>query len=74
MKTFHLGINVTVTGHTDANLLAPLVNDAMQELVNRADFRAGTIGTGRVLTHERDFNSIKVTVDLVRHREDTDAT
>jgi hypothetical protein len=74
MKTFHLDIKVTVTGHTDANLLAPLVNDAMQELVNRADFRHGRIRQGRVLTHEHDHGEIKVTVDLMRQREDTDAT
>ena len=73
MKTFQLGIKVTVTGHTDANTLAPLVNDAMQELVNRANFRHGRIGTGRVLTHERDHGAIEVTVDIVRESEDTAA-
>ena len=72
MKTFHLGIKVTVTGHTDANQLAPLVNDAMQELVNRADFRGGTIGQGRALTHERDHGAIKVMVDIVHQREDSE--
>ena len=72
MKTFHLGIKVTVTGYTDEDRLAPLVNNAVQELVNRADFRGGTIADGRVLTHKIDFNEVNVTVDIYRHREDTD--
>ena len=72
MKTFHLGIKVTVTGHTDEHTLAPLVNDAMQELVNRADFRGGTIKPGRALTHERDHGAIKVMVDIVHQREDSE--
>ena len=45
----------------------------MQELVNRADFKGGTIGTARVLTHERDHGTIKVTVDLMQQREDIEA-
>ena len=69
MKTFTLGIKVTVTGHTGANLVSPLVNDAIQELVNRADFKRGLIGVGRVLTHEIDYGKIQVTIDLERKSE-----
>lgn len=72
MKTFQLDIKVTVTGHNDSTWVAPLVNDAMQELTNRFDFRAGTIRDGRALTHERDHGDIKVMVDLARRTEDID--
>lgn len=66
MKEFQLDIKVRVTGHSDHRKVAPLVADAMQELVNRADFRHGTIQMGRAITHELDFQEVIVTVDIAR--------
>lgn len=65
-REFRLSIDITVTGHTDSDMVAPLVNDAMQELVNRRDFRAGTIGVGRAIDHRHDFEAVRITVDVNR--------
>ena len=65
-REFRLSIDITVTGHRDSDLLAPLINDALQELVNRRDFRAGTIGVGRAIDHRQDFDQVRITVDVNR--------
>lgn len=61
---FRLSIDVTVTGGHDGMQVAPLVNEALQELTNRMDFRGGTIQPGRAISHKRDFDTIAVTVDV----------
>ena len=63
---FHLIIDVIVTGHTDGIRLAPLINDAMLELVNRRDFRTGTIEPGRAILHMHDHDSVRVAVNVAR--------
>lgn len=63
---FRLSIDLTVTGCGDGTLLAPLINEALQELVNRRDFRHGFIETGRAITHLHDHQAAKVTVDVNR--------
>ncbi|MBV7457320.1 hypothetical protein KW843_22760 [Acidovorax sp. sif1233] len=59
-----LSIDVTVTGNTEGTHVAPFVNDALQELVNRMDFRTGTIQPGRAICHLRDHHDVQIRVDV----------
>lgn len=65
-KEFRLSIDITITGHTDGQRVAPLVCDALQELVNRRDFRVGSIAQGRAVEHLIDHAATRVTVDVSR--------
>lgn len=65
-REFRLSIDVTVTGGSEMMSVAPLINDAMQELVNRLDFRRGSIAAGRAVVHLHDHQAVKVTVDVNR--------
>lgn len=65
MKTFKLRIEVDVTTIGDRPI-DDAIADAMQELVNRRDFRHGTIQPGRVIHHTADFDAMVLTVDLMR--------
>ncbi|WP_225784671.1 hypothetical protein [Xenophilus sp. Marseille-Q4582] len=62
---FKLSIDITVTGLGD-RYKADVVNDVLQELTNRIEFRNGTIQPGRVIDHRMDHNAVRVTVDLNR--------
>lgn len=63
-RKFELGIKVTVETPSDKELVTPLVNQALRELMNRADFVDGLVSTGRIVEFERDWGDIKVAVDL----------
>lgn len=65
-REFKLSIDVTVTGHREDQIITPLINDAMQELVNRRDFRVGAIDQGRAIEHSVDYGNVRVTVDVSR--------
>lgn len=64
--SFQLTLDIAVEGLSDGEHIAPYVNDAVQELVNRRDFRDGTISTGRALTHRIDFGRVCVSIDVDR--------
>ena len=66
VKQLKLRIEVDVLASHDGVFLSHLVNDVLAELVNRVDFKNGSINTGRAATHEFDFGSQVVTVDLFR--------
>lgn len=62
-----MSIDVTVRSSSAGSqglALSSVVCDALQELVNRLDFRNGTIKPGRVITHQRDHCDLTVTVDV----------
>lgn len=59
-----LSIDVTVSGHTDSHYVAPMINDALQELTNRRDFRTGQLRPGRIVVHDLDHGAVRVTVDV----------
>lgn len=68
---FRLSIDVTVRGSRaggEGYCTSAIVCDALQELVNRLDFRNGTIQPGRVITHHRDHSDAIVTVDVATLR------
>lgn len=65
-REFRLSIDVTVTWTGEGMILSPLINEALQELVNRRDFRHGFIEPGRAITHLHDHQAVKVTVDVNR--------
>ena len=70
---FRMSIDVTVRGSSAGGqgfTLSAVVCDALQELVNRLDFRNGTIEPGRVITHQRDHSALTVTVDVSTLRVD----
>lgn len=65
MSTVKIGIDITVTaGGNRTTMMSELVNSAVQELVNRHDFRTGTIKQGRVVTVSQDHNDMQAVVDL----------
>lgn len=65
MNTLKIGIDITVTtGANRHTVMSNLVNSAMQELVNRHDFRRGTIKQGRVVTVSEDHDDVRAVVDL----------
>ncbi|GHC72695.1 hypothetical protein GCM10007320_08740 [Pseudorhodoferax aquiterrae] len=63
-RVFKLRIEVDVHGVSDQSVVAPDVNDALAELVNRLDFKSGSIPNGRAITHSHDFAARVVTVDV----------
>ena len=65
MNTVKIGIDITVTaGANRHTAMSDLVNSAMQELVNRHDFRYGTIKQGRVVSISVDHEDVRAVVDL----------
>lgn len=65
MNTVKIGIEITVTaGANRHTVVSNLVNSAMQELVNRHDFRNGSIKQGRVVTVSEDHDDVRAVVDL----------
>ena len=67
-RKFEMNIKVTVETPTetptDKQLVTPLVNKALRELMNRADFVDGLVSNGRIVEYEREWGEIKVAVDL----------
>lgn len=60
-------LEIDVTGSfAPGSNIAMLVNDALQELVNRKDFRSGQLPQGRVIEHTHDFEDKRVTIDFYR--------
>ena len=68
MSTLKLRIEIEVVsrGSLVGTNQSAMVNDAIQELVNRRDFREGTLEQGRILTHRVDHESKTVNVDFYR--------
>jgi hypothetical protein len=67
MKTqIRIRLEIDVTGTTGNGLVSDLVNAAILELVNRKDFREGSIQQGRVIDHTSDFQDKRVTIDFYR--------
>lgn len=64
-RTIKLSIDVTVTaGSGRTTLVSEVLNSAVQELVNRHDFRTGSIKQGRVVEVSIDHEDISAVVDL----------
>lgn len=64
LKEFKLTIDVTIRGGIEKSSIPGYINDAVQELVNRQDFRRGNIKPGRVMDHYRNHEDVMVTVDV----------
>lgn len=64
MKTFHLGIKLTVTGHADEQDARALADATLQAFAAHHSFRAGSPATGRVFEHTNPSTRAKVTVDV----------
>ncbi|GER16697.1 hypothetical protein [Variovorax boronicumulans] len=54
-------VNVTVDGD---RAIGDHANDALADLINRVDFKAGRMPSGRVLEYGADFDAVHVSVDL----------
>lgn len=59
-------VNVTTGPGRGGVAVSNYVNDALQELTNRLDFRNGTMSPGRAFDCHLDHNDVHVTVDVNR--------
>lgn len=67
MPTLKIRIEVEVKA-SEGSDFPMLVNDALEELFHRRDFKMGFLKQGRVLEHLSDFSDAKVTVDYFTQR------
>ena len=63
-REFRMSIDVTITGHSGGRIISDLVSDALQELVNRRDFRVGSIQQGRAIEYSADHDDVRLTLDV----------
>ncbi len=61
---FVVNIRIVVSGLSEQSSPTSHVNDILQELVNRRDFRHGQLARGVYLKHSTDYDSVKTTLEV----------